>query len=136
MLESVATFADNAGTQFPIIRPALLEVVVDDVIGFDTERLFDDLGGVLAVVGADGLFELTARCNHLGPQTAGRRLVALDARPDQNRDFSSPTNGFSRIAAVFESTKCRPIDRFLTGNIGSLKNGPLSPGIADWAARL
>ena len=45
--------ADDAGALFAIGRPGFREAMVGVVVGFDTEGVLDDLGGELAVVGAD-----------------------------------------------------------------------------------
>jgi hypothetical protein len=48
---------DDAGASLAISRPVLREAVPSDIVGFDAEGLLYDLGGAIAVVGADGLFE-------------------------------------------------------------------------------
>jgi hypothetical protein len=50
-------FADDGSAPFAIRWPFLGEAVVRHVVGFDAERVLDDLGCKLAVVTADCLFE-------------------------------------------------------------------------------
>jgi hypothetical protein len=45
-----AAIHDDAGALFAIGWPGLREYVVGDVVGFDAERVLDDLGGVVTVV--------------------------------------------------------------------------------------
>jgi hypothetical protein len=52
-----AAFADDSGALLAIGRPVLREAVVGDVVGFDVERVLDDLGGTVGVVPVDGLHE-------------------------------------------------------------------------------
>jgi hypothetical protein len=49
--------ANDASAPLAIIWPILRETVPSDIVGFDAEGLLYDLGGAIAVVGADGLFE-------------------------------------------------------------------------------
>ena len=48
---------NDAGALLAISRPVLREAIPSDIVGFDTEGLLYDLGGTIAIVGADGLFE-------------------------------------------------------------------------------
>ncbi len=48
---------DDAGALLAISRPVLREAIPSHIIGFDTEGFLYDLGGAIAIVGADGLFE-------------------------------------------------------------------------------
>ena len=50
-------FTNDAGALLAIGRPALRQAIVRDVIALDAERLLDDLGGAIAVIAFDGLFE-------------------------------------------------------------------------------
>ena len=48
---------DDAGALLAFSRQILREAIPSDIVGFGAEGLLYDLGGAIAVVGADGLFE-------------------------------------------------------------------------------
>src|SRR6185312_11860696 len=52
-------------------RPGLWEAVLRHVVGFDAERVLDDLGGAVAVVAADRLFEQIGHGHTLTQQRHG-----------------------------------------------------------------
>jgi hypothetical protein len=49
--------ADDGGALLAISRPGLREGVIHHVVGFDAERVLDDLGGAVGIVAADGLLD-------------------------------------------------------------------------------
>jgi hypothetical protein len=49
--------ANDGGALVAVGRPILREAVVDYVVALNAERVLDDLCGLIAVVGADRLFE-------------------------------------------------------------------------------
>jgi hypothetical protein len=69
--------ANDAGALLAISWPGLREGVVHHVVGFDAKGLLDELGSLIAVVAADGLFEQVGH---------GVRLTVLRAA---RRDFRS-----------------------------------------------
>src|SRR6516162_3155712 len=54
---SLQPTADDASAHLAIGRPVLREGIVQDIVGFDAERVLDDLGSLVAVVAADGLLK-------------------------------------------------------------------------------
>ena len=74
---------------FAIGRPGLREAIVGDVVRFDAERLLNDLGGPVAIVGVDRLFEKVSTVS-LSPGA----LIVSSPNPSSAPRFTAGAAGF------------------------------------------
>ena len=99
-------FADDRSPPFAIHWPFLGEAVVRNIVGFDTERVLDDLGRSLAVVAVDCLFQ---KIGHVGltryrprlPPVSAQNVTASILR--QTTDWKRIANWLRDVASILTS---------------------------------
>jgi hypothetical protein len=99
-------FADDRSAPFAIHWPFLGEALVRNIVGFDTERILDDLGRSLAVVAVDCLFQ---KIGHVGltryrprlPPVSAQNVTASILR--QTTDWKRIANWLRDVASILTS---------------------------------
>src|ERR1700758_1854663 len=69
---------DDPRALLAVLGPGPRKAIVGDFVALDTKRVLNDLGGAIAVVGADCTFEKVGHCAYSSRMTGHKPSTRLD----------------------------------------------------------